>query len=343
MAVYGILLESKHDYSSVDRAFESVGQNTGNLLFRDALVRELSLIQMTYDEYMSMKGVFKNLPIIVTDLIWINENSNFDYLYQRVIDNPDVKFVPISVGLQSKEKKEDFVLNESVKKTLMAIQERATIGVRGYYTASVLEKNGIKNIEVIGCPSMYRMMNPDFVIEKKESIKNVTANFRTIYGSLSRDEKHFLSYCTSNHFGFVEQTRHQLEINNVNDEKYFNYVNPWIKANKRLFFDVAEWEKYIKEYDFSIGARFHGNVIAIWNRVPALFIAIDSRTSEMIEYFKLPSIKIKEFDETKPIMHYYEMADYTDFNANYKNAYKRYIDFLNKNNVLVDSSIKVHL
>lgn len=343
MAVYGIILESKHVYEPIETAFESVGQNTGNLLFRDALIKELSLLQMSYDEYKKMKGILKNLPIIVTDLIWINEDSNFDYLYERVVENPDVRFVPISVGLQAKEKKEDFVLNESVKKTLLAIQERATIGVRGYYTASILEKNGITNIEVIGCPSMYRMMNPNFTIEKKDCIKNVTSNFRTIYGWLSKDEKHFLSYCASHQFGFVEQTKHVLEKNNVNDEKYYNYVNPWLTSNKKIFFDISEWEKYIKGYDFSIGARFHGNVMAIWNRVPALFIAIDSRTSEMIEYFKLPSISITEFDETKPVQYYYDLADYGEFNKNYKNAYDRFINFLCKNEILVDSSIKNHL
>lgn len=340
MAVYGILLESKHDYSSTENAFLSVGQNTGNQLFRDALVRELSLLQMTYDEYSKMSGVFKNLPIIVTDMIWINEDSNFDYLYQRVIENPDVKFIPISVGLQNKERDINFKLNDSVKKTLIAIQERAKIGVRGYYTAEVLKKNGIKNIEVIGCPSMYRMLNPHFQIEKKDEIKNVTSNFRTIYGWLSKEEKHFLSYCAAHNFGFVEQTRHEFTLENVNDEKYFDYVSPWLNANKRIFFDVDEWEEYVRQYDFSIGARFHGNVISVWNGVPALFIAIDSRTSEMIEYFKFPSISIADFDETKPVEYYYELADYTEFNKNYPVIYKRYKDFLRKNGVFVDTSIR---
>lgn len=340
MAAYGILLESKYDFSSVDSAFDSVGQNTGNLLFRDALIKELSLIQMTYEEYVSVSEAMKKLPVIVTDLIWINENSNFDYLYQRVIDNPEVKFIPISVGLQSKSRDSEFKLNDSVKKTLMAIQERAIIGVRGYYTAEILEKNGITNIEVIGCPSMYRMLNPKFRIEKKDKLEKVTSNFRTIYGSLTKDEKHFLSYCANNKFGFVEQTRHVLTLENVNDVDYFNYVEPWLNGNKKIFFNVSEWEKYVRQYDFSIGARFHGNVISVWNGVPALFVSIDSRTSEMIEYFKLPSISINDFDETKPVEYYYDLADYTEFNRNYAAIYDRFKQFLIKNGIFDDSSIR---
>ena len=340
MAVYGILLESKHDYSSVDKAFVSVGQNTGNLLFRDALVKELSLLQMSYEEYLKMADVFKKLPIIVTDMIWINENSDFDYLYQRVIENPEVKFIPISVGLQNKNRDSDFKINDSVKKTLMAIQERATIGVRGYYTAEILKKNGITNIEVIGCPSMYRMLDQNFKIEKKDKVEKVTSNFRTIYGSLTKDEKHFLSYCASHNFGFVEQTSHTLAVNNVNDQDYFNFVSPWLNNNKKIFFDVAEWEKYVRQYDFSIGARFHGNVISVWNGVPSLFLAIDSRTSEMIEYFKLPSININEFDETKPVEYYYDLADYTEFNKNYPVIYERYKNFLARNGVFDEHTIR---
>lgn len=341
MCTYGILLESKHDYSTQQKAFESVGQNSGNLLFRHALINELSLMKMTYEEYSSMKDSFEDLPIISTDMIWINENSNFDYLYNRVIQNPYTRFIPISVGLQASDASVDFKLNDSVKNTLAAIQERAIIGVRGEYTASVLEKNGIRNYEVIGCPSMYNMMNEDFKISKNDgNINSVCANFRTIYGSLSRKEKHFLSYCAAHKFSFVEQTSHVLQLNNTNDVNYFNFVNSWLESNRHIFFDVNEWSSFMKQFDFTMGARFHGNVIAIWNGVPALFIAIDSRTEELTNYFNLPTINMADFDCDRPVEYYYEKADYDVFNKTYKDKYRKFKSFLLKNGIFEDHSIR---
>lgn len=333
MGINGILLEGKHDYSSIEKSYESVDQNTGNLLFRRALINEIGLLQMTYEQYAPMSDVFIKLPIIVTDLIWINENSNFDYLYNRVVSNPDIKFIPISVGLQASSTDTDFALNDSVLKTLNAIQERAIIGVRGEFTASVLEKNGIKNIDVIGCPSMYNMGSRDFTINKKDKVFATCANFRTIYGLLKQKEKHFLSYCASHDFGFVEQTNLELKLENVDDEKYFNYVAPWMNRQKHIFFDVDEWNKYIGSFDFSFGARFHGNVIALWNGVPALFVTIDSRTKELTDFFGLPTIAINDFDFTKPLEYYYEKADYSVFNATYAAKYDHYLEFLKKNGV----------
>jgi hypothetical protein len=60
----------------------------------------------------------------------------------------------------------------------------------------------------------------------------------------------------------------------------------------------------------------------------------------MIEYFKLPSISINDFDETKPVEYYYDLADYTEFNRNYAAIYDRFKQFLIKNGIFDDSSIR---
>lgn len=335
MIVNGILLESYHDYSSVEKAFSSVGNNTGNNVFREALIKNLHLIQMSYDEYNSISHIFKKLPIIVTDLIWINENSNFDYLAKRLNEHPDVRFVPISVGLQAKKYGDEFKLNKSTLDVLNAIQERAIIGVRGFYSADILNKNGIKNIEVIGCPSIY--YNDSYSgekIQKCDRIDNVSVNFRTIYGNLSKQEKHFLTYCANRNYSFVEQTKYELSIENTGDIGSYNYISKWINRQKNIFFDVKEWKRYFESYQFSIGLRFHGNVVALWNGIPALFITIDSRTSELTEFFNLPSISIDEFDDQKQIEYYYEICDYTDFKREYINKYNKYLNFLKKNEII---------
>lgn len=330
-----ILLERHHDYSTVNSSFESVGLNSGNQVFMAALFRNLSLEKMSYEEYCQMPEIFTNIPIVVTDLIWINENSNFDYLYNRVKKFKDITFVPMSVGLQAKSFDSDFKLNNSVKKVLSSIQERAVIGVRGEYTAEVLNKHGIRNIEIIGCPSLYYEDTPNFKINRTtNSIQRVSVNFRTFYGLLSKEEKHFLTYCANKGYDFIEQTEYEFSQENAEDIAYFNYVSKWINSKKKIFFDINEWKHFLADFQFSMGLRFHGNVVALWNRIPSLFFVIDSRTEELVRYFDLPFIKLQDFDDGKPIEYYYELADYEMFNKTYRKKYLKYQEFLRKNNIV---------
>ena len=334
LSVDAILLERHHDYSTIDNSFESVGLNSGNQVFRAALLRNLSLEKMSYEEYCLMSKTFMGKPIVITDLIWINENSNFDYLYDRIQKFREIVFVPISVGLQAKSFHSNFKLNKSVKNVLSAIQERAVIGVRGEYTSEVLNKNGIRNIEIIGCPSLYYNGDMEFKINRTtDSICKVCVNFRTFYGQLSKEEKHFLTYCANRRYDFIEQTKYEFVPENAADINYYNYVSKWINSKKKIFFDVDEWKKFLMNFQFSMGFRFHGNVVALWNKIPSLFFVIDSRTEELVRYFNLPFIRLQNFDENMPIEYYYELADYEEFNKNYRKKYLKYQEFLRKNNI----------
>lgn len=331
-----VIFRSKQDFSTLEKSFASVGMNSGNLVFYEALKKNLNLNTLSYTEYINRQEELASDKVITTDLIWINENSNFDYLFNQLEKMKYQTMIPISVGLQASNYSPNFKLNDSVMRVLSAIQERAIIGVRGDYTASILEKHGINNFEVIGCPSMYYWDDSNHKIVKKNIVpQKVAINFRTFYGKLNKDEKHFLTYAANRNYDFVEQTKYNLEPKNVSDSNYFAYVSKWLERNKKIYFSTSAWSKYIKDMEFSMGARFHGNVIALWNSVPALFFTIDSRTEELIRYFNLPYISIDKFDETKPIEYYYELADYSDFNREYHKKYKKYEDFLKKNGLLI--------
>lgn len=208
--------------------------------------------------------------IITTDLIWITSNSNYDYLASQIIKFKDSVFVPISIGIQAQKMGDNFKLNDSTLKVLNLIQERAIIGCRGYYTAEILNKHGITNIEVIGCPSIYFKGRDGYKIhhvDKLEDNISVISNFRTFYGRLSIKEKHFLSYCATRSFDFIEQTKYPFEVSHTaGDEKYFNYVNRWLTKKSRAFFDIEQWYKFVAIHDFSFGARFHGNTVFCFHR-----------------------------------------------------------------------------
>lgn len=332
MPINGILLERKQDYSTKTSAFESVRMNSGNLVFREALTDNLKLMRMSYQQYSEMDSSIESLPIITTDLIWIREDSNFDYLYKRVMDHPNIPFIPISVGIQAKNYESNFKLNESTLKTLKAIEERAVIGVRGYYTADILDKHGIKNISVVGCPSLYYKKDPEFKIQKTSGkLDKVCCNFRTFYGWLNKNEKHFLNFCANKNYDFIEQTKFEFSPENANDINYYNFINQWLKRKSNLFFSIKDWKEFSSKFQFSLGLRFHGNVVSLWNNIPALFITIDSRTKELTEFFDLPSADISVFENPKDIDYYYDLANYDKFNKNYKKKFHNYESFLSKN------------
>ena len=326
-----IVFRSKYNFSTYHNAFVSLGMNTGNMVFLEALKKLLDVQEMTFDEYIKRQDEFPDNKIVTTDLIWITQNGNFDYLAKQLDQMKYQSMIPISIGVQASSFDQDFVLNKSAKEVLARLQDRGVLGVRGEYTASVLYKNGIKNFEIIGCPSMYYWNRADFKLLKKSATpQKVTANFRTFYGLLSIPEKHFLTYCANRKFSFVEQTEHRFSPKNANDDKYFAYVNHWIEDNNNVFFNINDWMKYMKGFDFSIGGRFHGNILALWNGIPALFCLVDARTEEMVRWFHLPYIKMSEFDDRKSIDEYYDLADYTEFNRHYEERYEGFRNFLKK-------------
>ena len=331
-----VIFRRKMNNQSEETKFESVGLNTGNMIFTDALEKEIDLDIVSVEE---CRGKTPE-HIITTDLIWINPQSDFKYLIDQMNTFKDSIYVPISVGLQAKDTNSDFKLSDTTLRVLQMIQERAVIGCRGEYTASVLEKNGIHNIDVIGCPSVYVNLSKGYKFPTTLNNKNnVMCNFRTFYGQLSKREKHFLSYCATRNYDFVEQTKYDLTLENTGcDQHYFEYVNKWLTSKSRKFFDVDMWSNFAKSHEFCMGSRFHGNIVAIWNNVPALFMPIDSRTQELIDFFDFPYIRMEDFDPEKPIEYYFEKADYSEFTKTYSDKFNNFVNFLNKNGLTITES-----
>ena len=75
--------------------------------------------------------------------------------------------VIIGLGAQAPSYESKVEMPEGTKRLMKIIAGRSTtLGVRGYFTASVLEEMGITNIRVIGCPAMYWTCNPSMVVSR---------------------------------------------------------------------------------------------------------------------------------------------------------------------------------
>lgn len=327
------------DFSRTDDIkIRQCGNNTGNNVFWYSLKRLLGIERIPYDYEKRNIDLNSFDAIITTDLIWIRMGDNFPFL-EDLLEKTSIPIIPISVGLQANNYDMDFTLTSRTLSLLKRIEERAVIGVRGEFTAFILNKYGIKRFKIIGCPSMYYWNNPDLQITDNVTYpNNFLSNFKTFYGKLSQKEKHFLSYSATCNSIFVEQTALGFKPEHAADDKYYNYVNTWLDRNTRLFFSVDEWLKQTCLYDFSMGGRFHGNVLSLWNNIKALFMVTDSRTRELTSFFRLPVMEMNSFDRTRDLKFYYDYADYSEFNSIYRQRYMEFTGFLSENDISISES-----
>ncbi len=327
----GILRNSVAQKSSRAEKLISLGENSGNLVFWEALDKLFLPETVSYSDREKIKSCDK---MIVTDLIWIRQNSDFCYL-EKIVDENPVPFVPISIGLQSEKFDARFKIPASVVRLLHKLEERAMLGVRGEYTADILRKHGVRNFAVIGCPSMYYWKDPDHKISTVPRNGKTSCNFRSFCGQLSVPEKHFLSYCASHGMQFIEQTKWRLSLEQTKDAAYYEYVRAWLDKNTESPLDCDEWRNMLSDVTFSIGGRFHGNVMALWCGIPSLFLTVDSRTAELTDYFCLPSVPMSSFRKDLPLQYYRELADYASFNERYPQLYKNFQTFAEKNGLKI--------
>ena len=335
MKKIGIFLDEIKDRGIPEsEKFAKLGYNTGNMLFWESLkvILNLEVLSPWYISNPQKLDLSRFGAFITTDLIWIREGYDFSYLNKTLDAIGDLSLIPISIGLQCDSMKPDFKLHPETVKVIKRISERCVMGVRGNYTAEILRSYGIDNFKVIGCPSMY--MNAVGLLRvgtEKKSVSKVSANFETFHKMLDKPRTDFLRYCAENNFSFAEQTAASVSEKHIGDALLLKNIKAWLGKNSHCFFNINEWRSYIREFDLSMGARFHGNVIALWEGVPALFLVTDSRTRELCEHFSLPHIDIGDFDRSKPIEYYYELADYSEFHKNYPKRLAEWKELLKMN------------
>lgn len=346
MKKIGIFLDEITDSSIPENEkLAKLGDNTGNMLFWESLRSNLNLevIPRRYINYPQKLDLCSFSAFVTTDLIWIRQMQDLSYLNKVLDAIGELPLIPISIGLQCDRMIPDFRLHPETVKVIRRISERSVMGVRGDYTAEILRRYGIDNFMVIGCPSMY--MDTAGLLSvgtEKKSVKRASANFETFYKKLDKPRTDFLRYCAENDLSFAEQTAAEVSEKQIGDAQLLKNIKGWLGKSSHIFFDINEWRSYIREFNFSIGARFHGNVIALWEGVPALFLAADSRTKELCEHFSLPHIDIGDFDRSKPLEYYHELANYSEFHKNYPKRLAEWKEFLKVNGLANEKKTVVY-
>jgi Polysaccharide pyruvyl transferase len=344
--------------------------NTGNIFIVDALMRQLDyeawsplVIPARRDHYEAMNIDFAEINrnfdyCVVKGTSFINEyedHETFADFFERI----DIPCIIVGLGAQASDYR-DFPVPPITLRLLKLLSEKTkTLGVRGHFTASLLEKNGIHNLDVIGCPTMYwngssdfQLMKPTLSRPKKFGITvhyNVSGVYCPDFELARQLQVDLLNTAIESANAMLLVQGHPFEFfiaRQVEErlaeafDKYFDYFKVDNNANNRrfflentkMFFDCYTWAEYIKSLDFVTGLRMHGNMIAFQNQVPTLWMIHDARTKELCEFANLPGIDLVEAAHLS-LEELYERTEFAAFNRSYKKRFDNYVNFLNKNDV----------
>jgi polysaccharide pyruvyl transferase WcaK-like protein len=256
---------------------------------------------------------------------------------------------------------QDVSLNPGTENFLRLLSERSgSIGVRGAFTAELLWRIGIKNLSLVGCPSLLSLKSNAVasLLTKVASTTKVGINFSNNVRRHALDPESlratenalFRRMLNENSYYILQNEEPEISIFNSGTNANAQLKNEiatvtqifgvadlasitadYLRSRLRIFFDVDVWTSSMRTMSASIGSRFHGNVAAILAGTPALFLAHDMRTQELCELFKFPYVTINRPYAPDELLELLLNSGYSDFIRKMKVVQTEWKLFLNRN------------
>ncbi|QYU66838.1 polysaccharide pyruvyl transferase family protein [Leptolyngbya sp. 15MV] len=257
-------------------------------------------------------------------------------------------------------------LRPGTERFLRLVSERSgAIGVRGSFTAEVLWGMGIRNLSVVGCPSLLALQPTALarLATARPSLDKVVlgfsnnvrghalapeamrvgenALFQRMLGEnafyVIQNEKPELILLTAMERGdakvaaaAIEATAQLFEVAAGRAD-----VRRFLETRLRVFFGVEDWLGCTRTTSAAIGTRFHGNIAALLAGTPALFLVHDMRTLELCELLRAPHLLLDRAWSADEIVERLLDADYGAFVAQFPRLMTEWRLFLARNGLAV--------
>ncbi len=219
-----------------------------------------------------------------------------------------------------------------------ALDHGPSIGVRGEFTDHYLRYLGFRDVEVIGCPSMFvhgpvldvvkrglRLDDRDPIAinasyglpEMGRVVERASARYpNLVYVAQDADEVRWLVRGGRSRMdpppGFPDAPEHRL-----------------VTAGRvRAFTHPVPWIRYLARQSFVFGTRIHGNITGLIAGTPSFVLSHDSRTLELARYHEIPHLPLAEAGQDADPQTLYERADYTALNAGHGARWSAFTSFL---------------
>jgi len=341
--------------------FEKRGINTGDAVVYDAIIKQLVFTSIQ-DIGFGKAAHRQHWPVEQPDATIIRGSNYLSAELDLAEAVPLIRhlkgpIVPIGLGAQAAKYGSIEMPKGSVEFWREVAGKCASLGVRGTYSAEVLASIGIHNVRIIGCPSFYRMMEPELLIRpptRKHPRLGLTLNrhlggpyasnrFKTI-----RLQRALIAAAArregSRIFSQGEQEESLMSL--VPSERKPELLARILAAfdlqgdgaaaalfSQRMSFhlDPDEWARDLGEQvDFMLGFRVHGTMMALQQGIPGVYFTYDTRIREIASLYRVPSIEIEDFApiDLDQIM---ATADFQPFEKAYRENYAEYRAFLDEN------------
>ena len=353
-----ILLRARKDTFEVLSAEESlvrdtIADNAGNLIFSTATQRILGTADATIsaDGFRIQPGQaarinerFDAYVIPLANAFRLSYEPNLIRLTQ-LVRRLRIPVVILGVGAQSNVRYELERLRPiepAVKAFVSAVLDRSpSIGVRGELTGDYLRGLGFRDVDVIGCPSMF-MNGADLRVAKRRPTLDRDARISInvspyVKGMGPVVAGHVERYPNLTYIPQDLDTLAMLlwgEAGSdvaVDDPRPIHLAHPLFRDDRvRFFVDPAPWLAFLAGMDFSFGTRIHGNIAALIAGTPAVVLAHDSRTLELARYFEIPHRLMREIGPDVDAADLYEAADFGPLNDGHAARFATFTAFLDR-------------
>ncbi len=353
--------------SSKGERFDLTGRNTGNQVISYGLLNRLSYDEVVFDPHLSPSEVNARFDHILIGAANFN-HSGFDFGYLAdFLEGTSLPVTIVGLGAQSNDLSKDIDLLPGTERFLKIVSDPCRLmGVRGAYTAEILNRRGITNLQITGCPSYYAdfgnvvpneapRLRPDSRIGVNASRDVIGHGFNpeAMAGAIKR----LMQVAVERDADFIAQTEHE-EI--VIAESYVPDLSPyltslynqlglgvsresfdnWAMRRCKVYWDVADWIGAMEGLDFVLGTRFHGAMAALLAGTPALVLCHDSRTLEMCDFLQIPHLPVDTMNRMR-LEEIHAAMDLAAFNTRRAQLGLAYSAFLFANGLEMDEQPSV--
>jgi hypothetical protein len=330
-----------------------IGSNTGNLLFLDAAYKLLNTKDVTVEpdrfkaHELGADYINANYDVYVIPLA-----NGFRISFTRglerltpVIKKLKIPVVLLSGGLQSSLEYKPGIkrpMDDVVKAFVGAIMDKSgSIGLRGEYSVDYVQRLGFKDVEVIGCPSMFMYGDKLDVRKRTPALDRDSRITMSVTSRISKlgpiVESHTAKYPNLTYIGQeMDCLRLLLWGEGITRKPKPNPLPLWpshplVRDGKtKMWVDPWPWIDYLRGTDFTFGSRIHGNIAALLAGTPAYVLAHDTRTKELAKYFEIPHRLIQDTPPTTDAADLYEEADFGPLVNNHKQRFNTYISYVER-------------
>ncbi len=316
---------------SFDALFKGFGHNSGNLAFVYAIGHQL-VGNITYLPWASRKERLASFDVIVVPCAnQLGKQTDLGALGElwASFEKP---IVAIGLGAQAKTFEDDIEITDGTLSWARTVAARApggasNIWARGPYTARQLERLGIPDAVVGGCPTHFINEAPDLGRRIARAWKahpvprGITvaaghqswAELRTIEQQLiglMQDMLHDGQFVTQSAQDMIRISRGEFdEIQPDVLKRIRNHVAPhlsddefrsWCRRYARTYYDIPAWMESLRRHDLTIGPRYHGTALALQAERMGVCVTFDSRTEEMCAQTGVPFLRAKDLAD-KPL------------------------------------------